>query len=122
MSWAASVYVDESGNIYGAAQTDQRGSSSTNDRTVGRAPVEHAGKWFGSQMSYRPFRAAVTQAAARAYNRKTVLDRIVEALADDERLMAAGCVESIQASLDSSPDSGLPVVVRVSDVSFDDPR
>jgi hypothetical protein len=84
MSWAASIYVDENGNIYGAAQTDQRGSSSTNDRTVGgRTPVEHAGKWFGTQMDYQPFKTAVTQAAVRAYNRKTVLDRIVEALAKE---------------------------------------
>lgn len=79
MTWAASIYVDESGNIYGASQTDQRGCRQTDDRTVGGRPVEWAGKWYGSQMNYSPFKAAVKKAAMRAARRITVLDRLIQA-------------------------------------------
>lgn len=58
----ASIYVDSNGRIYGASDTDQHHTRATT-RTVGGRPVVPAGTWYGSQMSYRPFRAAVADAA-----------------------------------------------------------
>lgn len=66
MTFAAQIYVDASGCVYGAAQTDQRGCRNADTRTVNGRPVAYAGKWYGSQMSYRPYREAVTRATSRA--------------------------------------------------------
>lgn len=67
MTFAAQIYVDASGYVYGASATDQRGSRTNHDhRTVNGRPVAYAGRWYGSQMSYRPYREAVTRATSRA--------------------------------------------------------
>lgn len=65
MTFAANIYVDANKNIYGASDTDQRHTKATT-RTVHGRPVAYAGTWFGSQMSYRPFRLAVELAAQEA--------------------------------------------------------
>lgn len=65
MSYAVTIYVDAEGNTYGASQTDQSGRRNYyGPRTVGGRPVAYAGRWYGVQMSYRPYRAAVEDAAA----------------------------------------------------------
>lgn len=63
MNFAATIYVDSKGNICGARDTDQRGKAEADGRTRRGKPVECAGRWYGSQMSYQPFRDAVTRAA-----------------------------------------------------------
>ena len=68
MTFSATIYVDAQGNIYGASRTDQRGTNAAM-RTVGGRPVECAGTWYGSQMSYQPYRRAVAAAAHRAAER-----------------------------------------------------
>lgn len=65
MSYAVHIYVDAAGNTYSASQTDQHHTQST-ERTVRGNVVAYAGKWFGSQMSYRPYRDAIGIARAAA--------------------------------------------------------
>lgn len=65
MTFAAQIYVDAAGRIYGASQTDQRYTTASS-RTVGGRPVVYAGRWYGSQMSYRPYRDAVAAAQVAA--------------------------------------------------------
>jgi hypothetical protein len=65
MTYAVKIYVSASGNIYSARDTDQRGTNAE-QRTVGGMPVVYAGTWYGSQMSYRPFKAACEAAAKHA--------------------------------------------------------
>ena len=77
-SYPAAIYVDEAGNIYGAKDTDQRGRRESQNRTVDGEPVEFAGRWFGSQMSYKPFKKACKEAQGRAYTRKHPLMRLAE--------------------------------------------
>lgn len=69
MTFAAEIYVDQHGTIHGASKTDQRGCKSQAGRTVRGQPVEYAGRWYGSQMGYAPFRACVADAARRAAER-----------------------------------------------------
>lgn len=70
MNFPADIYVDASGSIYGASQTDQRYTQTACDaRTVGGCPVAYAGRWYGSQMAYRPFRESVAHARAVAAER-----------------------------------------------------
>ena len=59
------IYVDADGCTYGASVTDQAGTSAS-QRTVKGHPVVCAGAWYPSQMSYRPFREAVAEAARAA--------------------------------------------------------
>ena len=66
MNFAATIYVDSSGRKCGAKDTDQRGSHDPDGRTVSGRAVECAGKWYGSQMSWQPYRDAVMSARARA--------------------------------------------------------
>lgn len=68
MTFAAQIYVDSNANVYGASQTDQAYTSrnltpDTSARSVRGTPVAYAGKWYGSQMSFRPYRDAVAAAA-----------------------------------------------------------
>ena len=67
-TFSALIFVDASGNIYGASKTDQAGKKKldNNNRTVGGRSVAFAGRWYGSQINYRPFRAAVEVARLRA--------------------------------------------------------
>lgn len=65
MTFAATIYVDAAGRIYGASHTDQRYTKSAR-RTVHGRPVVSAGTWYGSQMSYRPYRQAVAAAKKAA--------------------------------------------------------
>lgn len=65
MSYAATIYVDAAGQQYGARDTDQRGTRAIH-RTVDGRPVACAGTWYGCQMDYRPFKAAITAAQAVA--------------------------------------------------------
>jgi len=65
MSYAVQIYVDKNGNTYGASQTDQR-YTQADSRTVRGNPVAYAGKWFGSQMDYRPYLDSVEEAATKA--------------------------------------------------------
>jgi hypothetical protein len=58
------IYVDRDGNTYRPAATDQCGSRPKYDRTVNGHPVAYAGAWFYSQMKYKPFKRAVSEAAA----------------------------------------------------------
>lgn len=69
MTFPAQIYVDSAGRIYGAAKTDQRHTSAAN-RTVNGRTVIYAGSWYGSQMSYRPFRKSVDAARAEAQTRE----------------------------------------------------
>ena len=69
MTFAADIYVDSKGNTYGAKDTDQAHTRHDGPRTVRGFPVEHAGKWFGSQMDYRPYKFAVKAAAKRLNER-----------------------------------------------------
>jgi len=71
MSFAAQIYVDKNGTVYGASETDQRYTSHTlasdsTARTVRGRIVAYAGKWYGSQMDYRPYLDAVRSASERA--------------------------------------------------------
>lgn len=66
MTFAATIYVDASGSIYGASETDQRYTRHASGRTVNGRPVVCAGRWYGSQMSYRPYRDCVAAAAREA--------------------------------------------------------
>ena len=64
--YQASIYVGRNGLIIGAAQTDQAYTQhGTDGRTYCGKPVEHAGWWYGSQMSYAPYRRALAEARAR---------------------------------------------------------
>lgn len=63
MTYEIKIFVDSDGNTYGASETDQAGTH-TLVRTVKGRPVVYAGEWYGSQMRYRPFKAAVKAAAA----------------------------------------------------------
>ena len=65
MSFPATIWVDSAGRVYGASDTDQR-YTRARARTVDGRRVECAGTWYGSQMSYRPYRRAVARAAALA--------------------------------------------------------
>lgn len=70
MNFPAEIYVDATGSIYGASQTDQRYTRAACDaRTVHGRPVAYAGRWYGSQMAYRPFRESVACAQAVAAER-----------------------------------------------------
>ena len=66
VNFAASLYVSASGHVYGASRTDQRGTRTTTGRTVGGRPVIHIGTWYGSQMSWQPYRDAVDEAMYQA--------------------------------------------------------
>lgn len=70
MTYAATIYVDAAGRQYGASQTDQRYTSAASRTVMGR-PVACAGTWYGIQMGYRPFRAAVEAAQAQAAQLET---------------------------------------------------
>jgi len=76
MSWAATIYVDEDGSVYGASNTDQRGCHNKDNRTVNSRPVERVGIWWGSQMNYAPYKRACAAAQARAYMRTPPLSRL----------------------------------------------
>ena len=65
MTFPATIYVESNGTTHGASDTDQRGTRET-VRTVNGRPVALAGTWYGSQMSYRPYLAAVQVAAGLA--------------------------------------------------------
>jgi hypothetical protein len=67
MTYPVTIYVDASGRIYGAKDTDQAYTSApTSTRTVNGRHVEWIGTWYGSQMSYRPFKDSVQSASKRA--------------------------------------------------------
>jgi len=68
MSYAIEIYADVAGRTYGASETDQRYTQAAT-RTVGGEPVAYAGRWYGSQMGYRPFKEAVAHAAKRLAGR-----------------------------------------------------
>lgn len=72
MTFAATIYVDAQGSVCGARDTDQRGSAESDYRTRNGRPVECAGRWYGSQMSYRPYRDAVALAMRAAQQRQEV--------------------------------------------------
>ena len=55
--FAAEIVVRKNGNEYVAGFASKTGKG---------AKVSSYGKWFGSQMSYRPFRAAMEAAQAEA--------------------------------------------------------
>jgi hypothetical protein len=63
MNFPAQIYVDAYGQVFGASATDQAYTPAST-RTVNGRPVAYAGCWYGSQMSYRPFREAVKAAQA----------------------------------------------------------
>lgn len=65
MNFAATIYVDADGTTYGASRTDQRHTTAA-ERTVYGRPVACAGRWYGSQMAYKPYHEAVRAAAERA--------------------------------------------------------
>ncbi len=67
-TFSALIFVDALGNIYGASKTDQAGKKKldNNNRTVGGRPVGFAGKWYGSQMRYLPFKKSVQNARLKA--------------------------------------------------------
>lgn len=65
MSYPVAIYVTASGTAYGASQTDQARTRAV-ERTVHGRPAVYAGRWYGIQMSYRPYREAVAYAAERA--------------------------------------------------------
>lgn len=56
MTFAAQIVIRKNNNGYVAGFAS---------KTTG-AKVESFGKWYGSQMSYRPFRSAMDAAEARA--------------------------------------------------------
>jgi hypothetical protein len=89
MTYPVTVYVDASGRIYGAKDTDQAYTSApTNMRTVNGRPVEWIGTWYGSQMPYRPFRESVQSASKRAASRELRSDcrEFVNGLTAEQRL------------------------------------
>ena len=57
MNFAAEIVVRKNGDKYVAGFASKTGRGSK---------VESYGSWYGSQMSYRPFRAAMARAEARA--------------------------------------------------------
>lgn len=65
MTYPVTVYVDATGNVYGACDTDQKYTQKV-FRTVNGKYVEYAGTWYASQMSYKPFQKAVIKGANRA--------------------------------------------------------
>ena len=71
MNFAATIYVDTAGQIYGAKDTDQRYTRATR-RTVNGRPVACAGVWYGIQMGYSPFRFAVSAAQKQAAQMEAV--------------------------------------------------
>ena len=81
MNFAAKIYVDANGNIYGASKTDQAHTRASCDtRTVGGRPVGYAGRWFGSQMSWQPYRDAINEAMYQAVLRAcqpTTVERVI---------------------------------------------
>lgn len=70
MTFPATVYVTADGNVYGASETDQAYTRASERTVAGRLAV-CAGTWFGSQMSYRPYRAAIKRAAEIAAQRES---------------------------------------------------
>lgn len=67
----ATFYVDASGQICTARQTDQAGSKSTDNRTRNGTPVARIpGAWRGNQLKFKPFRTAAATAAALAAARE----------------------------------------------------
>ena len=71
MAYSVHIYVDKNGDWFGASQTDQCHNRNKQNRTRHGEPVESAGYWYGSQMSYRPFQLAINLAAKKAAERKT---------------------------------------------------
>jgi hypothetical protein len=65
MIYQVAIYVTASGTAYGASQTDQAYTRAA-ERTVAGRPAVYAGRWYGIQMRYRPYRKAVETAAERA--------------------------------------------------------
>jgi hypothetical protein len=65
MTYAVDIYVDRTGRVYGAAQTDHL-YTRAGERTVNGQPVAYAGCWYGSQMPYQPYKRAVAEAQAAA--------------------------------------------------------
>jgi hypothetical protein len=67
MSFPVDIYVDSSGFACGASGTDQAYTrASTQNRTKYGRPLVYAGRWYGSQMNYRPYQNAVKAAGIRA--------------------------------------------------------
>lgn len=67
MSYPVKIFVDAAGHTYAARQCDQRRSRTAGMplslyRTVHGRVVIYAGTWYPSQMSYRPYLAAVAHA------------------------------------------------------------
>lgn len=67
MSFPVNLYVAKNGQIITAKETDQRYTPvKPKERTYNGEPIEYAGRWYGSQMLYRPCRLALTEASKRA--------------------------------------------------------
>lgn len=76
MNYPVSVYVDAAGFVVAASMTDQRYTrAGTDARTLAGYPLAYAGKWYGIQMAYRPFRNAVRVAQRKAARKKAALAR-----------------------------------------------
>jgi len=79
--YQVTIFVDSDGTTYGASETDQAGVRRYPTypwRTVSGRHVYGVGRWYGSQMSYRPYLRAVAEGRDQATRREARRIRIVD--------------------------------------------